>query len=256
MAAKLSEAIVTTIKDAARQLRGQGKRAFQAKVAKDYLHGSARRAETVFGWGREAVFKGLEELDGSPVPGKADQIPGGVGRGRPRTEQRLDNLEADVRSLVEPRSQADPKFQSAFAYTRMTAANVRRALIDEKGYRPDDLPGDRTLRRILNRFGFRLRRVQKTKPVKKIKERCWGVLEMHRNGTLLDTIEKAVHWAETMTRKGVRPMFCLLDRVYQLGVRLTKAALRPYCEHVCRSASLPKWSVAIHPQPATVRCDG
>ena len=64
---------------------------------------------------------------------------------------------------------------------------------------------------------------------------------MHWNGTLLDTIEKAVHWAETMTWKGVRPVVCLLDRVYRLGVRLTKAELRPYCEHVCRSASLPKW---------------
>ena len=124
----------------------------------------------MFGWGREAVFKGLEELEGLPVPGKADQTPGDTGRGRPKTQQRLCDLEADVRALVEPQSQADPKFQSAFAYTRMTAANVRRALIDEKGYRPDDLPADRTLRRMLNRFGFRLRRVQKTKPVKKIKE--------------------------------------------------------------------------------------
>ena len=170
MATELTEAIVTTIGDAARQLRGQAKRAFQARVAIDYLHGSARRAETVFGWGREAVFKGLEELEGLPVPGKADQTPGDTGRGRPKTQQRLCDLEADVRALVEPQSQADPKFQSAFAYTRMTAANVRRALIDEKGYRPDDLPADRTLRRMLNRFGFRLRRVQKTKPVKKIKE--------------------------------------------------------------------------------------
>jgi len=32
------------------------------------------------------------------------------------------------------------------------------------------LPADRTLRRMLNCFGFRLRRVQKTRPVKKIKE--------------------------------------------------------------------------------------
>ena len=87
-------------------------------------------------------------------------------------------------------------------------------------------------------------------------ERCWGVLEMHWNGTLLDTTEKAVGWAETMTWKGGRPVVRLLDRVYRLGVRLTKAALRPYCEHVCRSASLPKWRVAIHPQPPTVRSDG
>ncbi|RZN35682.1 MAG: hypothetical protein EF813_08375 [Methanosarcinales archaeon] len=29
-------------------------------------------------------------------------------------------------------------------------------------------------------------------------ERCWGVLEMHWNGTLLSSVDKAVRWAETM----------------------------------------------------------
>ena len=58
----------------------------------------------------------------------------------------------------------------AFAYTRMTAASVRQALIERKGHAPHALPCERTLRRILNRFGFRLRRVQKAKPAKKIKE--------------------------------------------------------------------------------------
>jgi transposase len=36
-------------------------------------------------------------------------------------------------------------------------------------------------------------------------ERCWGILEMHWNGTLLSTIEKALKWAETMTWKGLHP---------------------------------------------------
>lgn len=188
MQSELTDAVVTTIKDAARQLRGQAKRAFQAKVAGDYLHGSARRAETVFGWGREAVGKGLEELEGSPGFGKATRTRGDAAGGRPKTEERLSELEADIRSLVDPQSQADPKFQSAFAYTRMT-------------------------------------------------------------------IEKAADWAETMTWKGVRPVVRLLDRVYRTGVRLTRAALRPYCEHLSRGASLPKWSVKIHPQPPTVQCD-
>jgi hypothetical protein len=52
----------------------------------------------------------------------------------------------------------------------MTAAAVRKALLDEKGYDDEDLPCQRTIRRILNRLNFRLRRVQKTKPLKKIKE--------------------------------------------------------------------------------------
>ncbi len=170
MAAELTELIVATIKDAARNLRGRSRRVFQAKVAVDYLRGSARRAETVFGWGRRAVRQGLHELQVQPASSEASQPQRGGIRGRPKTEQRLSRLEADTRSLVDPQSQVDPKFQSAFAYTRMTAASVRQALIDRKGYDPHALPRERTLRRILNRFGFRLRRVQKAKPVKKIKE--------------------------------------------------------------------------------------
>ena len=103
--------------------------------------------------------------------------------------------------MVEPRSQADPKFQSAFAYARMTLQH--RLKIERIYYPPYH---------------------GKYNPL----ERCWGVLEVHRNGTVPDTIEKPVHWAETMTRKGVRLVVCLPDRVYRLGVRLSKAALRPY----------------------------
>ena len=50
----------------------------------------------------------------------------------------------------------------------MTAAALRRALITEKGYTDEQLPRERTLRRILNRMGYRLRRIQKTKPLKKV----------------------------------------------------------------------------------------
>lgn len=172
MLAKLSDQMVATVKDAAAKLRGQDKRAFQAKVTLDYLDGSARRAETVFGWGREAVERGLRERQGLPemITTTADPHETHEARGRRKTEEILPGLEEDIRSLVNPHSQADPKFQSAFAYTRMTATSVRQALIEHKGYRDEDLPSERTIGRILNRLGFRLRRVQKTKPLKKIKE--------------------------------------------------------------------------------------
>ena len=64
MLAELTDPIVATIKDAAAKLSGHRKRAFQAKVTRDYLGGSARRAETVFGWGRETVRRGLRETQG------------------------------------------------------------------------------------------------------------------------------------------------------------------------------------------------
>jgi hypothetical protein len=43
-------------------------------------------------------------------------------------------------------------------------------LTTTKGYRAGDLPSERTMRDILNRMGYRLKRVQKGKPLKKTKE--------------------------------------------------------------------------------------
>ena len=90
MCAELTDPMVATIKDAAAKLTGHHRRAFQAKVTLDYLRGSARRAETVFGWGREAVQRGLWEFQGLqqasivvPYPQCHDA------RGRRKTEERL-----------------------------------------------------------------------------------------------------------------------------------------------------------------------
>ena len=47
---------------------------------------------------------------------------------------------------------------------------MRKALIADKGWKAEDLPCEKTIGNILNRLGYRLRRVQKAKPLKKIKE--------------------------------------------------------------------------------------
>jgi hypothetical protein len=51
----------------------------------------------------------------------------------------------------------------------LSAAEVRQALLD-KGYAQQQLPSARTLRDILNRMNYRLKRIQKGKPLKKTKE--------------------------------------------------------------------------------------
>ena len=58
---ELTDQQIATIKDAASKLTGTKRRAFQAQVALDYLEGSPRRAERVFGWWRNAVELGLNE---------------------------------------------------------------------------------------------------------------------------------------------------------------------------------------------------
>ncbi|PXF58164.1 MAG: transposase, partial [Candidatus Methanogaster sp.] len=78
-------------------------------------------------------------------------------------------------------------------------------------------------------------------------ERCWGVLEMHWNGTLLSSVNKAIKWAETMTWNSVHPAVHLIDKVYQNGVKLTKEAMKICEERIERSGNLPKWDVTIEP---------
>ena len=47
---------------------------------------------------------------------------------------------------------------------------MRQALIDQEGWTDEELPHVNTIGVILNRLGYKLRRVQKTKPLKKIAE--------------------------------------------------------------------------------------
>jgi DDE family transposase len=79
-------------------------------------------------------------------------------------------------------------------------------------------------------------------------ERCWGILENHWNGALLNTVQTALAWAQTMTWRGVAPLVHLLDRVYETGVRLTPRLFRPIAARLQRSATLPKWSLVIQPK--------
>ena len=78
-------------------------------------------------------------------------------------------------------------------------------------------------------------------------ERCWGILERHWNGTLIDSATTAMHWAATMTWKGLRPVVELLERAYDKGVRVAKKAFRSIAQRLQRDAALPKYSVRISP---------
>jgi hypothetical protein len=157
--------MIKTICDAAKLLTGSKRRRFQAQVTLDYLKGSARQAEYVFGWGRHTVQLGLHELrTGLTCVDRFTE------RGRHTTEDDHPQLAQDIRDLVEPHTQGDPTSAAPFAFTRITAKAVRTALIERTGDRDADLPSERTLSAILNRLGYRLRHVQKTRPLKKIKQ--------------------------------------------------------------------------------------
>ena len=84
-------------------------------------------------------------------------------------------------------------------------------------------------------------------------ERCWGILENHWNGALLDSLEAVVGFAATMTWKGLRPVVALVSTLYPSGVKLTAEEMSAVEAQLTRLPQLEKWFVDICGCPATVR---
>jgi hypothetical protein len=158
------ERLDALIRSGARRLTGYQRRSFLAEVAAELCGGNARQAERRFGWGRETVEKGLHERHHG-----VRCLENFAARGRQRSEEKDPRLAADIRAIVEPHTQADPELRSSRRYTNLSAAEVRQALID-KGHAHEELPRERTMRDILNRMNYRLKRIQKGKPLKKTEQ--------------------------------------------------------------------------------------
>jgi len=156
---------IATIKDAADKLNGVGRRAFQAQVVLDHCNGNISHAKTLFGWNQPTLRRALHERETGEI------IPDRPRKGRTTFSEKLPNLQHDIRSLVDPNTQTHPQFKTDFRYTRMTAKAVLEALVREKGYNKEELPALSTMRELLGKMGYRLRRVQKTKPQKKFPKR-------------------------------------------------------------------------------------
>jgi hypothetical protein len=158
------ERLDALIRSGASRLTGYQRRSFQAEVAVELCSGNARQAERRFGWGRETVEKGLQERRHG-----VRRLEHFAARGRQRSEEKDPRLAAEIRAIVEPHTQADPELKSSRRYTNLSAAEVRTALIG-KGYPAPELPSERTMRDILNRMNYRLKRLQKGKPLKKTEQ--------------------------------------------------------------------------------------
>jgi hypothetical protein len=161
----LTEAEKSLYQKTAKKLKGTDRRQFMAEVVKGLGIGGQTYAEQELGWNRRTIRKGRKELDsGIPIQDGHERS------GRHRVEVRLPNLLADIKAIVDQQSQTDPSFKSTRLYTRLTTAEVRRQLIEQKGYSNQELPSEETLRRRLNDLGYTMRKVEKTKPVKRIPE--------------------------------------------------------------------------------------
>lgn len=397
---KLTEHAKALYIKTAKKLKGTDRRQFMASIVEGLGIGGQTFAEQELGWNRRTIRKGMKELkSGEPI------IDGFKRSGRKRVETKLPNLLKDIKSLVDPHSQTDPSFKSTRLYTRMTANEVRRQLIEQFAYSDEELPSAETIRRRLNDLGYTLKRVLKTKPLKKIPEtsaifeelgqinteadknpntlrisidakasvkigefdrggknrrptialdhdfstestvipygiflpeynelflffvtskltadcivdlleswwqtvkhrfshiqklvinqdngpenhsrrtqfmkrildfsqrfqltlqlayyppyhskynpieRCFGWLEKHWNGSLLDTIETVVNFAKTLTFKDKNPVVILVETIYSTGVTINKLAMAEIETQINRLPNLPKWFVEIFAKP-------
>ena len=395
---KLEKNLIITFKKIARELSGPEKRLFIAEITRTYLASNVRKAETIFGWNRKSGSLGLKELS-SGFTCYVDIHE----RGNKPMEEKKEKLEQDIKELIEPKTQVDPQFRSALKYVNLTARNIRELLVEVKHYKTQELPKKRSINNLLNRLGYTLKRVQKTKPLKKIKEtdaifenlkkineeadccsetlrisidtkakvnigdfsrggkkrslvapkagdhdmnplkklvpfgilevqqgqlmtvvghsyetsdfiieslqiwwderkehytsikkivinldngpsisshrtqfiklitefasknsvdihlvyyppyhskynpieRCWGVLERHWNGDILNSTDSALGKMKTMTWKGLGTVVHFLDKCFKKGIKLTKKEIKKYEEKIKRSDTLPKWDVYI-----------
>lgn len=128
------------------------------------LLGSKQRvAEDVFGWNRDTVELGINELR-TGVSCVNDLS----ARQKPKTEDKSPGLLTAIQEIMDPQSQAEPRLRTTLLYTNMTAQAVFSAL-REKGWSEEELPTVRTISNILSRHNYRLRSVVKTKVQKKQK---------------------------------------------------------------------------------------
>src|SRR6516162_11207823 len=91
-------------------------------------------------------------------------------RGRKRAAVHRPNLLTDIRAIVDSQSQAGPLFRSNRLYTRLTAAEVRRQLIAQKGYADAALPTVETIGTKLNALGYYPQKVAKSQPQKNFRK--------------------------------------------------------------------------------------
>ena len=168
---------IVDLRLAASKMTGATRRAFQAEMALKYCGGNPLLADTIFGWGRHTVAVGLaERRTGIMCLGAQSAF-----SGRKPWEDTQPEAAAALWRLAEAHAQQDPTFRTTLAYTRLTAKAALEALRAHE-YSEAQLPSPSTMAAVLNRLGFRLRKVVKAKPQKKIAE----------TDAIFDNIEKKI----------------------------------------------------------------
>ena len=153
----LTDGIKSLLKSAAAKLKGSARRLFLAETVRELGPGGQCLAERELGWNRGTIRKGMHELTAGVECKDAFCL-----RGRKSSEKHLPNLLDDIRDIVEPGAHVDATLRTPRLYIKLTARQVRTQLIEQKNYKDEELPKRRTINTILNKLGYRLRKVKKT----------------------------------------------------------------------------------------------
>ena len=158
---ELTQEVKALLLNTAKELKGSACRVFMARTVQALGPGGQRLAERELGWNRGTMRKGMHELERGIVCVDAFSW-----RGRKRSEDHLPSLLNDITAIVDGQSQADPQFRTTRLYTRLTATEVRRQLIAQKGYSDEELPTAETIATKLNMLGYYPKKVAKSHPQK------------------------------------------------------------------------------------------
>jgi Rhodopirellula transposase DDE domain len=161
---ELTDELKNLLIDTAKQLKGSARRHFLARTVKALGPGGASRVEREFGWNRKTKRLGMHEVESGITCLDAFSA-----RGRKLAEELLPRLLVDIRAIVDGQSQTDPQFKNNRLYTRLSAPEVRRQLISQKGYREEELPAATTIATKLNQLGYDPTKVAKSNPKKSLR---------------------------------------------------------------------------------------
>ena len=151
--------------EAVDKLKGSDKRKLLARTAEAIGKGGQSLVADEFHVSRDTIRKGTYELRTGISCEDAFHA-----RGRKRAEEILLNLIQDIKDIVDGQSQTDPSFNTTRLFTRLTVKEIRKQLIEKKGYSDEKLPTNQTLNTKINELGYQLKKVKKVKPIKKMEE--------------------------------------------------------------------------------------
>jgi len=141
-------------------LKGSARRMFLGQLAIDIGIGGRLLVSTDLGISRVTLRKGIGEVERGEA--REDKF---RERGRHLIEITHPQIVASIKEIVDGASQIDPQFTSTRLYTRLSPRVVLEEL-KNRGYGPSKLPSKGTVSNVMERLGYKRRKVAKTKPKK------------------------------------------------------------------------------------------